>query len=128
MHPNSLLVQLPEGCKDYFLKVEGRKVSHTAKGTHSPTTIMDGTNYMDSRSRQGEVHDLRLTQEWAQSRMIHGLVMERDTEESTIRWLGRKTMRKEGVNSIGTEDLENRQSQQADIVLLPVPYTNNQEN
>ena len=32
MCPISLLVQLPEGCKDDFIKVEGRKCSYTAKG------------------------------------------------------------------------------------------------
>ena len=32
MCPTSILVQLKEGCKDYFIKVKGRKASHTAKG------------------------------------------------------------------------------------------------
>ena len=31
--------------------------------------------------------------------------MDRNTEESTIRWLGRRPMRKEGMNGIGTRDL-----------------------
>ena len=51
---------------------------------------------------------------------IHGLVMNRDTEELTIRWLGRRPMRKEGMNGIGTGDLQNRQPQGADIVIFPV--------
>ena len=32
-HPASQLVQLPEGYKDYFIKVKGSKGSYIAKGT-----------------------------------------------------------------------------------------------
>ena len=49
-----------------------------------------------------------------------GLAMERDTEESTIKWLGNRPMRKAEMNGIGTGDLENKQQQEADIVILPV--------
>ena len=33
--------------------------------------------------------------------------MDRGTDESTIQWLGRMSMRKEGMNGIGTTDLDN---------------------
>ena len=63
MHPTSLMMQLSEGCEDFFIKVEGRESSYTAKGEHNPATIMGGSRYLDSRSRQGELDELRLEQE-----------------------------------------------------------------
>ena len=33
MHPTSLLVQLPEGCKDYFINVEVAKAAIYPRGT-----------------------------------------------------------------------------------------------
>ena len=32
IHSTSIFVQLLEGCKDYFITVEGRKGSYSAKG------------------------------------------------------------------------------------------------
>ena len=52
---------------------------------------------------------------------MHGQVMDRDREESAIRWLGRRPMTKERMNGRGRRYLENRQQQEADVVILPVP-------
>ena len=41
--------------------------------------------------------------------------MDRDTNESAIRWLHRRPMRKEGINATGTGDLDNRKLQEQEI-------------
>ena len=50
-------------------------------------------------SRQDKLNDLSLEQKEHKVKLgkIYRLVMDRDTDESTIRWLGRKPMQKEGV-------------------------------
>ena len=47
--------------------------------------------------------------------------MDRDIEESTIRWLGRGPITEEEMNGIETGDLENRQPQVADIAIFATP-------
>ena len=53
MHPTSLLVQLPEGCKDYFIIVEGRKGSYTAKGNTAQQQSWVEQFTLTPRGRQG---------------------------------------------------------------------------
>ena len=57
---------------------------------------------------------------------MHGLEMDRDTEELTIRWLNRRPMRKERMNVIGMGDMGNRQPQLADIVFCQYLATDSQ--
>ena len=47
---------------------------------------------------------------------MHVPIMNRDTRESKIRWLGRRPMRKGGMNGITIEDLEKKQPREADMV------------
>ena len=47
---------------------------------------------------------------------MHGLIIDRETEKLSIRWLSRRPMRKEGMNGMKTGHLENRQPQVADTV------------
>ena len=68
MHPMSILMQLPEGCKDYFIKAESRKSFHTAKWNTDQQQLHVEPVTWTPRIRQGELDDLRLEQETAQSR------------------------------------------------------------
>ena len=53
-------------------------------------------------------YDQNRREDKAELGKMNGLVLHRDTEESTIRWSCRRPMRKEGMNSIKIGDLENR--------------------
>ena len=117
---HSLLVQLPKGCEDYFINVEGRKGSYTANGNTAQQQSWVEPVTWCPRSRQEEPDDLRLEQnrDEAELEYIQGLVMDRHRGEFTIRWLGRWPMRKEGMKDIVTEDLENMQLQVTNIVIF----------
>ena len=68
IHLVCLLVQLSEGCKDYFIKARVRKGSYTTKGNTAQQISWKENSNLDPRSRQRELDDIRLEQERAQSR------------------------------------------------------------
>ena len=86
MHPTSLLVQLLEGCEDYFMRVHGRKGSNGNQGECSSTTIMGRTRHLDPQKEEERVRQIRASRGEHKIELgrIHGLVMNRDTEELTI--------------------------------------------
>ena len=68
LYPASPLVQLLEGYTEYFIKVEGRKDSYIAKGnTTQQQSRVEPVTWSPS-NRQGELDDLILEQETAESR------------------------------------------------------------
>ena len=49
LHPASLLVQLPEGYKDFLIKAESKKKLLYSQEEHLQAVIMGGTSHLDSQ-------------------------------------------------------------------------------
>ena len=66
VYPTSLLVQLPKGCNEYYIKVKGERGSYTTKG--NAAQHQSWVELVLNPSRQKELDDLRQEKKKTKSR------------------------------------------------------------
>ena len=110
MHPTYLLVQLPDGCEGYFIKMHRRKGSYTAKGNAAQQQPWVEPDTLTPRSRQRGLDKLRLVQRKAQTRTRREVWASGKHRCRRInnKMARQKTYEKKGMNGTGKGDQKNR--------------------